>query len=167
VLGRLFGHLTARSFAAGEGLSTAGGLGASMALADHCAEAVAEQIDLVQQDFAPRHQRASSDPDDAATRAPCEHSGMNPKSITRELSELRVDTKIAGHLARIALVELVRWSVESADIRDRVSPRTRRTLKFGALAVALTSVGVVATRIHWRGHEETPPLQTPPPPVAA
>ena len=90
---------------------------------------------------------------------------MNTKSITRELSELRVDTKLAGRLARLALVELARWSFESADIRDRVSPRTRRTLKFGALAVALTSVGVAATRIHWRDQEETPTLQAPPTPV--
>jgi hypothetical protein len=90
---------------------------------------------------------------------------VNTKSIAKELRELRADTKLAGRLARIFLVELVSWSFESADIKDRVSPRTRRRLKFGALAVALTSVGVAATRIRWRDQEETPTLQTPPTPV--
>ena len=54
-------------------------------------------------------------------------------------------------LGRVLLAELVRRSLESADVSDllrrhRVS-RRRRALKLGPVAVALAAAGLVAQRV--------------------
>ena len=57
-------------------------------------------------------------------------------------------------LGRLLVAELVRRSLESADVRDllrrnRVS-RRQRALKIGAVAVGLASAGLIAQRLRSR-----------------
>jgi len=61
---------------------------------------------------------------------------------------LRVDSRTAAMLGRVLAAELVRRSLESADVRDllrrrRVS-RRQRALKIGAVAVGVAAAGLVA-----------------------
>jgi len=67
---------------------------------------------------------------------------------------LRVDTRTATMLGRLLVAELVRRSLESADVRDllrrnRVS-RRQRALKIGAVAVGLAAAGLIAQRLRSR-----------------
>jgi hypothetical protein len=67
---------------------------------------------------------------------------------------LRVDTRTAAMLGRVLVAELVRRSLENADVRDllrrrRVS-RRQRALKLGAVAVGLAAAGLVAQRVRRR-----------------
>jgi hypothetical protein len=67
---------------------------------------------------------------------------------------LRVDSRTAAMLGRVLAAELVRRSLESADVRDllrrrRVS-RRQRALKIGAVAVGLAAAGLVAQRARRR-----------------
>jgi hypothetical protein len=63
---------------------------------------------------------------------------------------LRVDTRTASMLGRVLLAEVVRRSLESADLRDRLRrrrvSRRRQALKLGAVAVGLVAAGVAAKR---------------------
>ena len=62
-------------------------------------------------------------------------------------------------LGRVLLAELVRRSLESADVRDRFRPRRvsrrQRALKFGLVAGALVAAALVAQRAH---RDAAPPL---------
>ncbi|HEX3686462.1 MAG TPA: hypothetical protein VHU60_02675 [Gaiellaceae bacterium] len=67
---------------------------------------------------------------------------------------LRVDTRTAAMLGRVLLAEVVRRSLESADLRDllrrrRVS-RRRQALKLGAVTVGLGAAGLAAKRARHR-----------------
>jgi hypothetical protein len=63
---------------------------------------------------------------------------------------LRVDTRTATMLGRLMLAEIVRRSLETADLRDRLRrrrvSRRQRVLKLGAVAVGLAAAGLVAKR---------------------
>jgi hypothetical protein len=63
---------------------------------------------------------------------------------------LRVDTRTATMLGRVLLAEIVRRSLESADLRNRRRRRRvsrgQRVLKVGAVAVGLAAAGLVAKR---------------------
>ncbi len=61
-------------------------------------------------------------------------------------------------LGRVLLAEVVRRSLENADIRDRLRPhrvsRRQRALKLGLVAGALVAAGLVAQRA--RRHTAAP-----------
>jgi hypothetical protein len=63
---------------------------------------------------------------------------------------LRVDTRTATMLGRLMVAEIVRRSLETADLRDRLRrrrvSRRRQALKLGAVAVGLAAAGLVAKR---------------------
>jgi hypothetical protein len=73
--------------------------------------------------------------------------------------QIRVDTRTAAMLGRVLLAELVRRSLESADVRDRLRPhrvsRRQRALKLGLVAGALVAAGLVAQRAR---RDAAPPL---------
>jgi hypothetical protein len=77
----------------------------------------------------------------------------------RDTERLLLDTRTAKMLGRVLLAELVRRSLESADIRDRLRPhrasRRKRALKLGLVAGAVVAAGLVAKRA--RRHT-SPPL---------
>ena len=79
--------------------------------------------------------------------------------------QIRVDARAAKVLTRLALAELVRWSLENADVRDRLQrrgpSRRNRTLKVGAVALVLAVAGLVASRARRHGG---PPDDAPPTP---
>jgi hypothetical protein len=64
--------------------------------------------------------------------------------------QIRLDTRTAAMLGRVLLAELVRRSLESADVRDRLPrhrvSRRQRALKLGAVAVGLAAAGLLAQR---------------------
>jgi hypothetical protein len=77
----------------------------------------------------------------------------------RDTERLLLDTRTAKMLGRVLLAELVRRSLESADIRDRLRPhrvsRRQRALKLGLVAGALVAAALVAKRAH---RDAAPPL---------
>jgi hypothetical protein len=76
-----------------------------------------------------------------------------------DTERLLLDSRTAKMLGRVLLAELVRRSLESADIRDRLRPhrvsRRKRALKLGLVAGAVVAAGLVAKRA--RRHT-APPL---------
>jgi hypothetical protein len=64
--------------------------------------------------------------------------------------QLRVDTRTATMLGRLLLAEIVRRSLETADLRDRFRrrrvSRRQRALKLGAVAVGFAAAGLAAKR---------------------
>jgi hypothetical protein len=72
---------------------------------------------------------------------------------------LRVDTRTATILGRVLLAEVVRRSLESADVRHRLRrhrvSRRRQALKLGAVAVGLAAAGLVAKRVR---HDAAAPV---------
>jgi hypothetical protein len=76
-----------------------------------------------------------------------------------DTERLLLDTRTAKMLGRVLVAELVRRSLESADIRDRLRPhsvsRRKRALKLGLVAGAVVAAGLVAKRA--RRHT-APPL---------
>jgi hypothetical protein len=79
--------------------------------------------------------------------------------------QVKVDTKAAALLARLALAELVRWSLENADIRRRLHrhrpSRRDRALKVGAVALGFAVAALVASRVR----RDDASLPDPAPPV--
>ena len=73
---------------------------------------------------------------------------MLRKSKTRRMREMKTDARAAARLTRLFLAELARWTYEST--------RRRRALELGALAVGVTTAGVVAKRTVHRGEAPTP-----------
>jgi hypothetical protein len=73
---------------------------------------------------------------------------MFRKSKTRRLREAQVEARAAVVLTRIMFAELARWTFEGA--------RKRRALELGALAVGLTTAGVIARHAVHREHAPTP-----------
>jgi hypothetical protein len=70
-----------------------------------------------------------------------------------DAKQLQLEVRTAALLARLALAELRRWSLESADVRDRVPrmrsprrPRRRVAFEVGAVVLGLVVAGVVAKR---------------------
>ena len=78
--------------------------------------------------------------------------------------QIRVDAKAATVLARLALAELARWSLENADVRDRLRrhrpSRRDRALKVGAIALGFAVAALVASRTRRDG--ASPPDAAPP-----
>ena len=78
--------------------------------------------------------------------------------------QIRMDARAARLLARLALAELARWSLENADVRDRFQrrrpSRRDRALKVGAVALGFAVAAVVASRVRRPGG---PPPEAPPP----
>jgi hypothetical protein len=78
--------------------------------------------------------------------------------------QLRVDTKAATLLARLALAELARWSLENVDFRDRLHrrrpSRRDRALKVGAVALGFAVAALVVSRVRREG--ASPPDAAPP-----
>jgi len=79
--------------------------------------------------------------------------------------QIRVEARAATLLARLALAELVRWSLENIDVRDRLHrhrpSRRDRALKVGAVALGFAVATLVANRV--RRHGASPPEEAPPP----
>jgi len=77
--------------------------------------------------------------------------------------QLRVDARAAKVLTRLALAELVRWSLENADVRDRLHrrrpSRRNRTLKVGAVALGFAAAALLASRA--RRRDDSPPEAAP------
>jgi hypothetical protein len=75
-----------------------------------------------------------------------------------DTERLRVDTRTAAMLGRVLVAELVRRSLESADLthrlRRRQVSRRRQALKLGAVAVGLGAAGLAAKRA--RHHAAAP-----------
>jgi hypothetical protein len=73
--------------------------------------------------------------------------------------QVKVDTKAAALLARLALAELVRWSLENADVRRRLHrhrpSRRDRALKVGAVALGFAVAALVASRVRREGDSLT------------
>jgi hypothetical protein len=69
--------------------------------------------------------------------------------------QLQLETRTAMLLARIALAELGKWSLENADVRDRLHRRrpSRRdhALKLGAVALGFAVAALVASRARRQG----------------
>jgi len=67
-----------------------------------------------------------------------------------DANQLKVETRTAVLLARIALAELARWSLENADVRDRLHrhrpSRRDRALKLGAVALGFAVAALVVSR---------------------
>jgi hypothetical protein len=78
--------------------------------------------------------------------------------------QIRVDTRAATVLARLALAELARWSLENADLRDRLRrnrpSRRERALKVGAVALGFAVASLVVSRVRHQG--DRPPEAAPP-----
>ena len=81
------------------------------------------------------------------------------------VEQVKVDTKAAALLARLALAELVRWSLENADVRRRLHrhrpSRRDRALKVGAVALGFAVAALVASRVR----RDDASLPEAPPPV--
>jgi hypothetical protein len=77
--------------------------------------------------------------------------------------QIRVDAKAAKVLTRLALAEFVRWSLENADVRNRLHrhrpSRRSRALKVGAVALGVAAAALLASRAR-RGPADTPPPVT-------
>ena len=81
-----------------------------------------------------------------------------------DANQLKVETRTAVLLARIALAELARWSLENADVRDRLHrhrpSRRDRALKLGAVALGFAVAALVVSRA--RRQDASPPDAAPP-----
>ena len=68
-----------------------------------------------------------------------------------DTERLLIDTRTAKMLGRVLLAEVVRRSLENADIRDRLRPhrvsRRQRALKLGLVAGSLVAAGLLAQRV--------------------
>lgn len=66
------------------------------------------------------------------------------------VDELRLDARTAALLCRLGLTELARWSLENADVRDRLHRhrRSRRdhALKAGAIVLGFAVAGLALRR---------------------
>jgi hypothetical protein len=75
-----------------------------------------------------------------------------------DTERLLIDTRTAKMLGRVLLAEVVRRSLESADIRDRLRPhrvsRRQRALKLGLVAGSLVAAVLLAQRV--RRNSEAP-----------
>jgi len=64
--------------------------------------------------------------------------------------QLRVETRAATLLGRLMLAELIKWSLENADLRRRLQrrrpSRRQRALKVSAVALGLAAAGLAASR---------------------
>jgi hypothetical protein len=82
-----------------------------------------------------------------------------------DANQLKLETRTAVLLARIALAELARWSLENADVRDRLhrhrASRRDRALKLGAVALGFAVVALVVSR----ARRQDAPLEDAAPPV--
>jgi hypothetical protein len=82
-------------------------------------------------------------------------------------SDLRIEARAATMLARLLVAELARWSLEHADVRDRIRGRRssgrKRALKGGAVALGVVSGVLVARRLR----SAPPPVETPKEPEPA
>jgi len=66
--------------------------------------------------------------------------------------QIRVDAKAAKFLTRLALAELARWSLETADVRHRHhASRRNRALKVGAVALGFAVAGLAVRRARHQG----------------
>ncbi len=78
--------------------------------------------------------------------------------------QIRVDARAAKLLTRLALAELARWSLENADVRNRLhrhrASRRDRAFKIGAVALGFAVAALVASRA--RRHDGSPPDAAPP-----
>ena len=78
--------------------------------------------------------------------------------------QIRMDARAARLLARLALAELARWSLENADVRDRFHrhrpSRRDRALKVGVIALGFAVAALGASRV--RHHGASPPDAAPP-----
>jgi hypothetical protein len=78
--------------------------------------------------------------------------------------QIRVDARAAKLLTRLALAELARWSLENADVRDRLHrhrpSRRDRALKVGAVVLGFAVAALVASRARRDGGS---PPDAPPP----
>jgi hypothetical protein len=68
-----------------------------------------------------------------------------------DTERLLIETRTAKMLGRVLLAEVVRRSLENADIRDRLRPhrvsRRQRALKLGLVAGSLVAAGLLAQRL--------------------
>jgi hypothetical protein len=64
--------------------------------------------------------------------------------------QIRMDTRAATLLARFALAELARWSLENADVRNRLHrhrpSRRNRALKVGAVTLGFAVAALAVSR---------------------
>jgi hypothetical protein len=76
----------------------------------------------------------------------------------RSTEQMRVETRAATLLGRLVFAELVKWSLESADLRRRLHrrrpQRRQQALKVGAVALGLAAAGLAVRRA--RQHEAPP-----------
>jgi hypothetical protein len=76
--------------------------------------------------------------------------------------QIKVDAKAATVLARLALAELARWSLENADVRDRLRRHRRsrrdRALKVGTVALGFAVAALVASRARRDSSDAAPPV---------
>jgi hypothetical protein len=73
--------------------------------------------------------------------------------------QLRIETRAATLLGRLVLAELIKWSLENADLRSRLHrrrpQRRHRALKVSAVALGLGAAGLAARRAR---HDDAPPV---------
>jgi hypothetical protein len=67
-----------------------------------------------------------------------------------DTERLRLDTRTAAMLGRVLVAELVRRSLENADVTHRLRrrhvSRRQRALKLGAVAVGVAAAGLAANQ---------------------
>ena len=93
---------------------------------------------------------------------------LGPPANVRAMApaeQIRIDARAAKFLTRLALAELARWSLETADVRHRRhrhhASRRNRVLKVGAVALAFAVAGLAVRRARHQGGslpEVAPPV---------